>query len=399
MIRTLAVVGTGLIGTSVGLAMSRRGVTVHLVDRDPSAARTAAALGAGVVDSPAGPVDLAVLAVPPRAVAGVLAEQHARGLARAYTDVASVKALPVRRAADGIAAACYVGGHPMAGRERSGPLAARADLFEGRPWVLTPSPRTSQTALNQALELVALCGATPRVMDGEAHDRAVALTSHTPHLMASLLAARLLHATPDALRLAGQGLRDTARIAGGDPGLWADILCSNAAPVVQVLREVEKDLTELLTALEHLAQHGEPQSAAGRRVGELLERGATGLRAIGPSPAHRSAARRPFRVTVGERPGELTRLLDVLAEHDMAAHEVTTVDTPEQDGVTVEFTAPAGVLTELRRRTAEQGWRLEDGSSPPRRRPQPSRTGRRWDEEIVPAGRVASLPGVRTRMS
>ncbi|MBL1085230.1 prephenate dehydrogenase [Streptomyces actinomycinicus] len=393
--RALAVVGTGLIGTSVGLAMSRHGVAVHLVDRDPAAARTAAALGAGVAGPPAGPVDLAVLAVPPRAVAGVLAEQRARGLARSYTDVASVKALPLREAGEGGLDASFVGGHPMAGRERSGPLAARADLFEDRPWVLTPAAGTSRTALNHALELVARCGATPLVMDGEAHDRAVALTSHAPHVMASLLAARLQDGKPDALRLAGQGLRDTARVAGGDPRLWAEILCSNAAPVVQVLREVEKDLAGLRAALEDLARDGGPRPASRHQVAELLERGAAGLRAIGPAPAHRPFTQGPFRVTLAGRPGELARLLDTLGEHGVGAHEVTTRATPGQDGVTVEFPAPAGGAEELRRRMAERGWHAEDGSARPRRDPlpQPSPAGRRRDEDVVPAQRVASLPG------
>lgn len=134
MVRTMAVVGTGLIGTSVALAARLRGVTVFLSDRDPLAARTAAALGAGLAEEPVGPVDLAVLAVPPSMVGGVLARAQRRFLARSYTDVASVKSLPVRmvlsQAPD---PARFVGGHPMAGRERSGPLAARADLFHGRP--------------------------------------------------------------------------------------------------------------------------------------------------------------------------------------------------------------------------------------------------------------------------
>ncbi|MEV5726835.1 prephenate dehydrogenase [Streptomyces pharetrae] len=395
MIRTLAVVGTGLIGTSVGLAMSRQGVTVHLVDRDASAARTAAALGAGVADSPTGPVDLAVIAVPPRAVAGVLAEQRARGLARSYTDVASVKALPVREAGDGTPDGTYVGGHPMAGRERSGPLAARADLFQGRPWVLTPSAHTSRTALNHALELVARCGATPLVMDGEAHDRAVALTSHAPHVVASLLAARLQHGTPDVLRLVGQGLRDTTRIAGGDPHLWTDILCSNAAPVVQVLREVERDLAGLCTALEDIGRDGEPKAASRHHVRDLLERGAAGLRAVRPSPAPGPAARQPFRVTVAERPGELTRLLDIVVEHGVDAHEVTARIAPENAGVTAEFAAPADTAGELRRRLVERGWHVEDGSARPYRRPQPSRGTHLWEDGVVPAQRVAAaLPGV-----
>ncbi|MEU3657771.1 prephenate dehydrogenase/arogenate dehydrogenase family protein [Streptomyces sp. NPDC032161] len=126
MIRTMAIVGTALIGTSVGLAAARRGVTVHLRDTDVAAA----ALGAGVLEHPEGPVDLAV---PPSHVGTILAQEQRRGLARSYRDVVSVKAGPV---AAGLrhapSPASCISGHPLAGRERSGPLAARAGLLTGQ---------------------------------------------------------------------------------------------------------------------------------------------------------------------------------------------------------------------------------------------------------------------------
>ncbi|MFF1797571.1 prephenate dehydrogenase/arogenate dehydrogenase family protein, partial [Kitasatospora sp. NPDC058263] len=129
--RTAAVVGTGLIGTSAALALTGRGLTVHLEDADPDAARTAASLGAGTTEPADGPVDLAIIAVPPALVGKVLADCQRRGLARWYTDVASVKDGPrAEVAALGCDTVHYIGSHPMAGRERSGPLAARADLFE-----------------------------------------------------------------------------------------------------------------------------------------------------------------------------------------------------------------------------------------------------------------------------
>lgn len=191
-LRTAAVVGTGLIGTSVALALTARGVTTYLIDRDEAAARTAAALGAGTFGAPPAPVDLAVLAVPPATVAEVLEEHQKDGLAQAYTDVASVKGRPqAELAARGCDLTSFVGGHPMAGRERSGPRAGRADLFDGRPWVLTPHPATRSAVLRRGLELVRLCGSVPVVLGPEAHDRAVALVSHVPHLLATLMAARL----------------------------------------------------------------------------------------------------------------------------------------------------------------------------------------------------------------
>ncbi|MEU2878797.1 prephenate dehydrogenase, partial [Streptomyces sp. NPDC007070] len=226
--RTALVIGTGLIGTSAALALTARGVTVHLADHDPGQARTAAALGAGTDEAPDGPVDLAIVAAPPAYVAGVLADAMRRGVARGYLDVASVKGGPRRELqALGLDLTGYIGTHPMSGREKSGPLAASADLFEGRPWVLTPTRDTDTEVLNLALELVSHCRAVPVVMDADAHDRAVALVSHMPHLVSSMVAARLEHAEEAAVRLCGQGIRDVTRIAASDPRMWIDILSAN----------------------------------------------------------------------------------------------------------------------------------------------------------------------------
>ncbi|KPI05683.1 Prephenate dehydrogenase [Actinobacteria bacterium OK074] len=341
--RTMAVIGTGLIGTSVALAVSRRGVTVFLSDRDPAAARTAAALGAGVTRAPSRPVDLAVIAVPPSQVGAVLVDVQERGLARDVTDVASVKAGPERvalsHAPDPVR---YIGGHPLAGRERSGPLAARAELFQGRNWVLTPSRLTSRATCDRALELVALCDAVPVVMRSQDHDAAVAVTSHVPHLVASLMAARLLEGPAGRSRLAGQGLRDVTRIAGGDPGLWGDILQANAPAVAGVLRELHADLSLLVPALDALARPGGgDREHAMRTLVDLLERGVAGLAAIPRARPGAAAGERRVRVAVADRPGELARLLRAVAGLGLAAEDAA-VDTGAGagDGFTVRFAVP-----------------------------------------------------------
>ncbi|MFD0817251.1 prephenate dehydrogenase/arogenate dehydrogenase family protein, partial [Micromonospora zhanjiangensis] len=205
-------IGTGLVGTSVALAARRAGVTVFLADRDATAVRVAESLGAGLTGTPGRPVDLALIAVPPAQVGTVLRDAQRRRSAHSYTDVAGVKGGPerdvLRLAPD---PAAYVGGHPMAGRERSGPLAATADLFSGRTWVLTPSERTGAEALRNAGTLAELCGAVPVRLDSREHDALVAVTSHVPHLMASLTAARLRDAPTGTETLVGQGVRDVTR--------------------------------------------------------------------------------------------------------------------------------------------------------------------------------------------
>ena len=285
LIRSVVVIGTGLIGTSVALAARRSGLTVHLADRDPAVVREAAALGAGIPGFPGRPADLAVVAVPPGAVGSVVAQAQASRVAHSYTDVAGVKVEPermVRRLAP--EPASYVGGHPMAGRERSGPAAARVDLFTGRTWALTPVAGTDPAAVDRARALALACGAIPVVMSSHEHDTAVALTSHAPHLVASLMAARLREAPDGYSALAGQGLRDVTRIAAGDAALWADILRANAPAVRHVVRELLADLTVVASALDVLAEPAGAARPAGlQAVVDLLERGIEGVARI-PAP-------------------------------------------------------------------------------------------------------------------
>src|SRR6266513_2677897 len=156
----VAVIGTGLIGTSVALALREQGVSVWLADTDPEAARLAVNLGAGEPLPETATADVAVIAVPPSAVAATLAAVQARGLASCYTDVASVKQLPVTQArALGCDMTSYVPSHPLAGREKHGPAAARADLFLGRTWALCPVPGSSEQAVAAITTLVRTCGA------------------------------------------------------------------------------------------------------------------------------------------------------------------------------------------------------------------------------------------------
>ncbi|MEU1019595.1 prephenate dehydrogenase [Streptomyces sp. NPDC005898] len=322
--RTALVIGTGLIGTSAALALASRGVAVHLADHDPAQARTAAALGAGSDEAPEGPVDLCVVAVPPAHVAATLADAMRRGAARAYLDVASVKGGPRRELeALGLDLAPYIGTHPMSGRERSGPLAATADLFEGRPWVLTPTRDTETEVLNLALELVALCRAVPVVMDADAHDRAVALVSHMPHLVSSMVAARLENADETAVRLCGQGIRDVTRIAASDPRMWIDILSANPGPVADLLAQVADDLEETVTALRALQsadQDKRTEGAAG--VEAMLRRGNAGQTRVPGKHGSAPAAYEIVAVLIDDQPGQLAR---IFADADRAGVNIEDV--------------------------------------------------------------------------
>jgi prephenate dehydrogenase len=347
-------------GTSAALALSSRGVGVHLRDHDGSAARTAEALGAGTAGEPEQTVDLVVVAVPPAHVAATLADAIGRDLGRGYLDVASVKGGP-RRDLEALGADLtrYIGTHPMAGRERSGPLAATADLFEGRPWVLTPTPETDTEVLNLALELVALCRAVPVVMDADAHDRAVALVSHTPQLVSSMVAARLEHAEETAVRLCGQGILDVTRIAGSEPGMWMDILAANPGPVADVLADLATDLAETVTALRALQSADDDKRRGGADgIEDILRRGNAGRAKV---PGKHGAAPKSYEVVavlIGDQPGELARLFADAGAAGVNVEDVRIEHSTAQQAGRVNLMVEPRSAAHLAAALKERGWAL-----------------------------------------
>ncbi|MEW2623036.1 prephenate dehydrogenase [Streptomyces sp. NPDC048106] len=358
--RTALVIGTGLIGTSAALALTQRGVTVHLADHDPEQARTAAALGAGTDAAPEGPVDLAVVAAPPAHVAGVLADAMRRGLARGYLDVASVKGGPRRELeALGLDLDAYLGTHPMSGREKSGPLAATADLFEGRPWVLTPTRDTDTEVLNLALELVSHCRAVPVVMDADAHDRAVALVSHMPHLVSSMVAARLEHADEAAVRLCGQGIRDVTRIAASDPRMWIDILSANPGPVADLLADVAADLSETVSALRALQSSDEDKRRTGSTgIESMLRRGNAGQVRV---PGKHGSAPRVYEtvvVLIDDQPGQLARIFADAGRAGVNIEDVRIEHATGQQAGRVQLMVEPQAVPGLTSALRERGWAL-----------------------------------------
>ncbi|MFD9436314.1 prephenate dehydrogenase [Streptomyces sp. NPDC060002] len=358
--RTALVIGTGLIGTSAALALAQRGVVVHLADHDPGQARTAAALGAGTDAEPEGPVDLAIVAAPPAHVAAVLADAMRRGVARGYLDVASVKGGPRRELqALGLDLSAYIGTHPMSGREKSGPLAATGDLFEGRPWVLTPTRDTDTEVLNLALELVSHCRAVPVVMDADAHDRAVALVSHMPHLVSSMVAARLEHAEEAAVRLCGQGIRDVTRIAASDPGMWIDILSANPGPVADLLTDVAADLEETVQSLRALQSCDDAKRREGADgVQDVLRRGNAGQVRV---PGKHGAAPRAYEVVavlIDDQPGQLARIFADAGRAGVNIEDVRIEHATGQQAGLVQLMVEPKSAVVLSSALRERGWAI-----------------------------------------
>ena len=292
------IVGCGLIGTSVALALREHGVEVYLDDARPANVEVAVSLGAGKP----GPVDnpgLVVVAVPPAAVPETVAEALNRWPGAIVTDVASVKDDLGRKIGGQPGASRYVGSHPMAGSERSGPMAASGRLFEGRAWAITADNAAEPLAVAAVRELAKLVGAVIVVMDADTHDEAVALVSHLPHLL-SVLAAAQLNGAPDGhMALAGPGLRDVTRIAGSDTGLWLEILQGNAVKVRALLENVRGDLDSLIEGLDNDANS----------IAAVLRRGREGTRLVPGRHGDKDVVMATVFVQIPDQPGELSRLM------------------------------------------------------------------------------------------
>jgi prephenate dehydrogenase len=289
---TVALVGTGLIGGSLGLALRRAGVKVAGFDADP--ARLQRALERGAIDDAADSLatvmvgaDAAFVAVPVSRVAEAAGVALAAGVA-AVSDVGSVKAGVVRavEAAHPEVGGRFVGGHPMAGSEHDGIEGADAELFAGATWVLTPTERTDSSAFAQVRDLVAAVGAEVVAVAPELHDGLVATVSHVPHLVAGALMHVAAEGSPNhdtLLRLAAGGFRAMTRLSGRAPGIWPDICVENREAIVEVLDRYLDELgraRELVRAAERapLLEFFQRAQAEGRSlparstgVGPLVE--------------------------------------------------------------------------------------------------------------------------------
>lgn len=356
------IVGTGLLGASLGLALRAIGVPVQLADTSPVSLALARDLGAGEITDPQGaatPPALVVVATPPDVAAEVVLRELAAHPGAVVTDIASVKSVVAREvlAGAGDSADRYVGSHPMAGRERSGATGADADLFAGRPWVVVPTAVTAPWAVTVARHLALDVGSFVIQMGAEEHDRAVAVVSHLPQVLSSVLAGRLNHAAEGALELAGQGLRDTTRIAAADPRLWTAILTGNADALAEEVAAVRTELGEVLDAL----RAGAADPLAPGAIGPLADAVRAGNEGAARIPGkHGGAPRRYAEVTVlvPDTAGSLGRLFSDVGEAGVNIEDLGIEHSAGQRvglvRLSVVPSAAAGLEEDLDRR----GWRV-----------------------------------------
>ena len=351
---TVRIVGAGLLGTSLGLALSKLGVDVAITSHSQKSIDLAVQYGAGRAVLESDNPSLVVVCVPPAKTAAIVAAELKLFTNAIVTDVASVKASVLDELMSlGADLTRYVGSHPMAGRERGGAIAGRADLFVGRPWVLCPTVNSSANAIELVGSIANAVGAATVTVSASEHDRAVALVSHVPQLISSLLAARLTAAEQSDISLAGQGLRDTTRIAASDPSLWLQILQANEPEVLKVLRLFEADLQGLISAIESGVE-----AKAAQQIEKVLEAGNSGVARIPGKHGGKHTEYAQVVVMIDDKPGELARLLTEVGLIGVNLEELKLEHSPSAQIGLVELyvvpTAEEKLIDDL----VARGWRI-----------------------------------------
>jgi prephenate dehydrogenase len=316
-----------------------------MVDADPKAQSLANDLVGGVaVADP----QLVVMALPTSQLPAVIGIENQLNPQSTYIDVGSVKS-EVQLYVQAISGMSrrFVPTHPMAGREIGGAGSARADLFQGRSWILTPSPDLEASSKKLALELIALLGATPVELTAADHDRAVAKISHLPQIAASLVAKQLDGTPAEWMELAGQGLRDTTRIAGSDESLWKEIIHSNRAELEQLLINLQNDVAKMIESLDNPDQ-----------IAQLIAQGRAG-KALIPGK-HGGKAREYWHlpIVIDDKPGQLGAIFNECAAMDVNVEDLNIEHSPGQLSALITLALSESDAAKLSSHLTSIGWNV-----------------------------------------
>lgn len=344
----IAIVGTGLIGTSIAMASARVGCDVSGWDTDARtlalAAERTSIRGASSLEDAAAGADIVVVCAPVPSIPELVARALAAASTAIVTDAGSIKDHIVRAVAGlaGAGAGRFVGGHPMGGSERSGPEHASASVVDGIVWVLTPDEGADMEAV-AALEVwIERIGGRPVRMSPARHDRLVAFVSHLPQVASTALmglAATEEADEPDILLLAAGGFRDLTRLASSNPALWSQILLSNPEAIAEAI-----DLyTARLADLRAMVVEGR-----GREVEKTFDDAKRARLRLAAKPQVRAGVA-VLQVQVPDRPGALAELTSVLAEHSVNIEDLQIVHSPEGGRGTVHLTVAAGSVDDALR--------------------------------------------------
>ena len=342
---SVRIVGAGLIGTSIGLGLVQRGIKVQMVDADPKAQSLAHDLvGGEVVVEP----ELVVLAMPTSQLSAVIGIENQLNPQSTFIDVGSVKSEVVLHVEtfSGLSKR-FVPTHPMAGREIGGAGSARADLFQGRSWILTPSSDLEGSSKDLALELIAHLGATPIELTAADHDRAVAKISHLPQIAASLIAKQLDGTPAEWMELAGQGLRDTTRIAGSDESLWKEIIHSNRAELEQLLINLQNDVAKMIASLNNPDE-----------IATLIAQGRAGKGLIPGKHGGKAREYWYLPIVIDDKPGQLGAIFNECAAMDVNVEDLNIEHSPGQLSALITLALSENDAAKLSSHLTSIGWNV-----------------------------------------
>lgn len=262
-------------------------------------------------------------------------------------DISSIKAKPVLDVLrTELSRERFAPTHPMAGREVSGPESARGDLFQGRPWILCLDGVDPDLA-EMVTEVVAICGAIPMSRTIEEHDRAVALVSHLPQIVASLLASQLEGAEGSDLELSGAGLRDTTRIADSDADLWSQILAGNSAALRPLLISLQNDLSLAIADLE------DPVA-----MGEVIARGRRGRSSIPGKHGGKARNYAYLAIVIDDKPGQLAAIIEACAEAKVNIEDLAIEHTPGQQTGLITLAFSPEDSANISAHLQNEGWKV-----------------------------------------
>ena len=345
MLAKVRIIGSGLIGTSIGLGLVQQGIAVEMVDSDPSAQALARDLigGVAVIDP-----ELVIFALPTSRLSQVIHDEIALNPQSTFMDVGSVKNEVVLyiQTFPGLSAR-FLPTHPMAGREIGGASSARADLFQGRSWILTPEADCVPESKNLVLELIQCLGATPIELSALDHDAAVAKISHLPQIAASLVAKQLTGTPLEWMELAGQGLRDTTRIAGSDEQLWKEIIYSNRSEISVLLTSLQNDLAQMIQALNDPAE-----------IASLIAAGRAGKAMI---PGKHGGIAREYAylpIVIDDKPGQLGAIFNECAAMQVNVEDLNIEHSPGQLSALITLSLSSQDAEKLSAHLTSIGWNV-----------------------------------------
>ena len=345
MLSKVRIVGSGLIGTSIALGLVQQGIDVEMIDSDPSAQDLARDLTGGVIVVDP---DLVIFALPTSLLWQVIQEEIELNPQSTFMDVGSVKnevVLQIKTFA-GLSVR-FLPTHPMAGREIAGASSARGDLFQGRSWILTPEADCAPESKELVLDLINRLGATPIELSALEHDAAVAKISHLPQIAASLVAKQLIGTPAEWMELAGQGLRDTTRIAGSDEKLWKEIIYSNRAEISELLISLQNDLTQMIAALDEPA-----------KIEALIAAGREGKSVIPGKHGGKAREYSYLPIVIDDKPGQLGAIFNECAAMQVNVEDLNIEHSPGQLSALITLSLSAQDAEKLSAHLTSIGWNV-----------------------------------------